>query len=74
MRQLWKVLIKGMETVITRKVNKVVAIKEYNIIITGATGFIGTYAVQYFLKKNWTVYAIVRPGKEYLLKNMNQQS
>lgn len=45
-----------------------------NIVITGATGFLGSHLAQWFLEQGDRVYALVRPGSaklQYLPKHRN---
>ena len=41
------------------------------ILITGGTGFIGFYAVKYYVKQGYTVRVLVRKGHEQKLININ---
>lgn len=45
-----------------------------NIIITGATGFVGSNLTKYFLNLNYKVYLIVRPNSDLSNLNMNDSS
>ena len=45
------------------------------ILITGAAGFIGSYLVNYFNNKNYTIYGIdnlSRNGSKYNLKKLQK--
>ena len=45
-----------------------------NIVITGATGFLGSHLAQWFLEQGDRVYALVRPGSaklQYLPEHRN---
>ena len=45
-----------------------------NIVITGATGFVGSNLTKYFLNLNYEVHLIVRPNSDLSNLNMNDSS
>ena len=45
-----------------------------NIVITGATGFVGSNLTNYFLNLNYEVHLIVRPNSDLSNLNMNDSS